>query len=302
MYRKIAKGKGRWFLTWTERRSQWRRVTCSRWESRNNDRTLKVKQWIFAKIDNFFLAAGPGSCAEAYMSDIRHKVVGWLHGIGRLSWDQERKFSETRGLQKFVCVPGRLCMILHAKIFEVNMYAFKERYLLESQSTKTGACARNSTSFHPRLSGRISFVARPDAYTSTSSRPGICGSTRNPTDMWRRRSPDLWSHFRMASAWYSTCIRKNVIWKSISISCRFPKNRKFGEIVEIAGKFQVTAANFLEGSKLFNFFLNFPTWNLYLRDYIVLSTSAYAHLECHAFFERTVTSEWTSSSCETKFI
>ena len=53
-------------------------------------------------------------------------------------------------------------------------------------------------------------------------------------------------------------IRKNVIWKSFSISCRFPKNRKFGEIVEIAGKFQVTAANFLEGSKLFNFFLNFP--------------------------------------------
>ena len=97
-------------------------------------------------------------------------------------------------------------------------------------------------------------------------------------------------------------IRKNVIWKSLSISYRFPKNRKFGEIVEIAGKFQVTTANFLEGFKLFNFFLNFPIWNLYLRDYIVLPTSAYAHLECHAISERTVTSEWTSSSCETQFI
>ena len=56
-----------------------------------------------------------------------------------------------------------------------------------------------------------------------------------------------------AQACLST-IRKNVIWKSLSISYRFPKNRKFGEIVEIAGKFQVTTANFLEGSKLFIFF------------------------------------------------
>ena len=38
----------------------------------------------------------------------------------------------------------------------------------------------------------------------------------------------------------------------------FQKNRKFGEIVEMARKFLVTAANFLEGSKLFSFFLKFP--------------------------------------------
>ena len=70
--------------------------------------------------------------------------------------------------------------------------------------------------------------------------------------LWFARLP------KVPSMEHRTDIRKNVIWKSISISCQFPENRKFGEIVEIARKFQVTAANFLEGSKLFNFFLKFP--------------------------------------------
>jgi len=46
------------------------------------------------------------------------------------------------------------------------------------------------------------------------------------------------------------CIRKNVIWKSLSISCGFPKNRKFREIMEIDRKFWVTTANFSEGLEI----------------------------------------------------
>jgi len=44
------------------------------------------------------------------------------------------------------------------------------------------------------------------------------------------------------SIWNS--IRKNMIWKSLSISCGFPKNRKF----------QVTTANFLEGLEIVQLF------------------------------------------------
>ena len=51
-------------------------------------------------------------------------------------------------------------------------------------------------------------------------------------------------------------IRKNVIWKSLSISCRFPKNGKFREIVEIARKFLVTTANFLQGLEIVRLFSN----------------------------------------------
>jgi hypothetical protein len=98
----------------------------------------------------------------------------------------QSKFSESRGLQKFACVPGKFCRILHAKIFGVNMYGFKSgissrvSYLM---STKAEASARNSTSFHRRLSGRISFTAKPNAYPSTSGRPGICGPIGNSTDV-----------------------------------------------------------------------------------------------------------------------
>ena len=49
-------------------------------------------------------------------------------------------------------------------------------------------------------------------------------------------------------------IRKNRIWKSISISWQFPKNRKFQEIMEIPRKFLVTTTNFLEGFEIVHLF------------------------------------------------
>jgi len=39
------------------------------------------------------------------------------------------------------------------------------------------------------------------------------------------------------------------------------------------------------------FFLNFPIYNFYLLDFIVLPTIVYAHFECHAFCKRTATDE-----------
>jgi len=63
----------------------------------------------------------------------------------------------------------------------------------------------------------------------------------------RRRKGDVEGN---AKAGERRAIRKNVIWKSLSISCGFPKNRKFREIMEIDRKFRVTTANPSEGLEM----------------------------------------------------
>ena len=94
-------------------------------------------------------------------------------------------------------------------------------------------------------------------------------------------------------------IRKNVIWKSLSISWQFPKNGKFREIVEIARKFLVTTANFLQGLEIVRLFSNMQLTFAWLH---CVTYSFVFLLKWHAFCERAVTGQWTTSSCETKFI
>ena len=94
-------------------------------------------------------------------------------------------------------------------------------------------------------------------------------------------------------------IRKNMIWKSLSISSWFPKNGKFQEIVEIARKFLVTTANFLQGLEIVKLFSNMQFIFAWLH---CVTYSFVFLLKCQAFCERAVTGKWTTSRCETKFI
>ena len=84
-----------------------------------------------------------------------------------------------------------------------------------------------------------------------------------------------------------------------SISCRFPKSGKFREIVEIARKLLVTTANFLQGLEIVWLFSNMQLTFAWLH---CVTYSFVFLLRWHAFCERAVTGQWTTSSCETKFI
>jgi len=103
-----------------------------------------------------------------------------------------------------------------------------------------------------------------------------------------------------------SAIRKTGIWKSLSISCIFPKTKKFQEIVELPRKFLVTSTNNykflrrLRNDSSFSWFSNKQF--LFLWFYFATYNYVCPCLKCHAWCKRTATGKWTSSSCEPQFV